>query len=272
MNDTGLIDLPLQNRFFTWTNGRRNPTLERLDRAFISQEQLLSFPRSTLKALPRPWSDNTPLILTAFSCAVSTLIRFEFFWLRYSSVSEVMSNAWNSILSSIKPVSRFTSKIKRVQKALQLWSYNHISAIKKQTTLCLHQIEWPNIAEERRMLLTLECSLRPKLRERYEELCLLEELKWKQRSRVQWLQAGDANTKFFHLRASCRRSKNYISQLQYGIYVLISLDSIVNHLLSFFQKQQGVVQPPRTAINFSSIFGDEIADLPLYMHLLLCKK
>ncbi len=35
--DTGLIDLPLRNKSFTWSNGRRIPTLERLDRALVSK-------------------------------------------------------------------------------------------------------------------------------------------------------------------------------------------------------------------------------------------
>nr|CAD1817240.1 unnamed protein product [Ananas comosus var. bracteatus] len=115
VNDTGLIDLPLLNKSFTWTNGRRNPTFERLDRALISQDWLLSFPRSTLKALPRPWSDHTLLILTAFTLVPpSLLFRFESFWLRYSSLPEVVSNAWNSVPSSSKPVSRFILKIDSV--------------------------------------------------------------------------------------------------------------------------------------------------------------
>nr|CAD1835780.1 unnamed protein product [Ananas comosus var. bracteatus] len=38
ISDMGLFDLPLQNKTFTWSNGRRNPTLERLDRALISQD------------------------------------------------------------------------------------------------------------------------------------------------------------------------------------------------------------------------------------------
>nr|CAD1817158.1 unnamed protein product [Ananas comosus var. bracteatus] len=83
VNDTRLIDLPVLNKSFTWTNGRRNPTFERFHRVLISQDWHLSFPRSTLKALPRP--------------------RFESFWLRYSSLLEVVSNAWNSVPSSSEP-------------------------------------------------------------------------------------------------------------------------------------------------------------------------
>lgn len=37
VSNIGLFDLPLLNKSYTWTNGRWNPTLERLDRAFISK-------------------------------------------------------------------------------------------------------------------------------------------------------------------------------------------------------------------------------------------
>ncbi|OAY78988.1 hypothetical protein ACMD2_15344 [Ananas comosus] len=66
VHDLGLVDLPILNKSFTWTNGRGAPTLERLDRAFISSNWLLAFPRSTLRALPRPNSDHTPLVLSAY--------------------------------------------------------------------------------------------------------------------------------------------------------------------------------------------------------------
>nr|CAD1817044.1 unnamed protein product [Ananas comosus var. bracteatus] len=52
VHELGLVDLPILNKSFTWTNGRCAPTLERLDRAFVSSDWLLAFPRSTLRALP----------------------------------------------------------------------------------------------------------------------------------------------------------------------------------------------------------------------------
>ena len=49
------------------------------------------------------------------------------------------------------------------------------------------------------------------LRNEINELLDSEEIKWHQRSKVQWLGLGDRNTNYFHTRASDRRRKNTIS-------------------------------------------------------------
>ncbi|XP_073354989.1 uncharacterized protein [Aegilops tauschii subsp. strangulata] len=52
-----------------------------------------------------------------------------------------------------------------------------------------------------------------KVNEKLVEWYHREELMWRQRSRIEWLSAGDRNTRFFHLRESMRRKKNMIKAL-----------------------------------------------------------
>uniref|UniRef100_A0A803P621 Reverse transcriptase domain-containing protein n=1 Tax=Cannabis sativa TaxID=3483 RepID=A0A803P621_CANSA len=47
-----------------------------------------------------------------------------------------------------------------------------------------------------------------------DDLLEQEEMYWQQRSRIDWLQLGDQNTKFFHSKASARKAKNKIKFLQ----------------------------------------------------------
>lgn len=82
INKAGLFDVPLLNRAYTWTNGRCSPTLERLDRALVSLNWHLLFPRSSLKALLRPRSDHWPLLLSASTFVPQAhIFSFKSFWL-----------------------------------------------------------------------------------------------------------------------------------------------------------------------------------------------
>ncbi len=121
--ETGLVDLPLRNKYFTWSNGRRIPTLERLDRALVSKCWILFFPRTSLRALPLPRSDHTPILLTASSFVpASPLFRFESYWLRYAASSEVVNKIWTAGFEGMESANKLSSKLSCVRSALRNWS------------------------------------------------------------------------------------------------------------------------------------------------------
>ena len=53
-----------------------------------------------------------------------------------------------------------------------------------------------------------------RLKKELNELCAQEEKMWHQRTRVQWLQSGDQNTKFFHGVSTQRKRRNFIKGLR----------------------------------------------------------
>jgi len=63
---------------------------------------------------------------------------------------------------------------------------------------------------------------------------------WRQKSRQNWCKIGDKNTSFFHMSASLRKGRNYISKIDHNGSHLVSSNDIkegaVNFFSSLFQK------------------------------------
>jgi endonuclease/exonuclease/phosphatase family metal-dependent hydrolase len=60
LNDASLKELHLEGRLFTWSNERSHPTLERIDKAFISQEWDELHPKCDLRSLASGCLDHAP--------------------------------------------------------------------------------------------------------------------------------------------------------------------------------------------------------------------
>jgi len=63
INSYELRELPLAGGKFTWTNNRKDPTLEKLDRVLISNSWEPDFPLCNLRKIPRYMSDHNTLIV-----------------------------------------------------------------------------------------------------------------------------------------------------------------------------------------------------------------
>jgi hypothetical protein len=118
-----LFEYALQNRNFTWSNERENPTLVRLDRVFCNKEWDLMFNRFNLHALSSSLSDHCPLLLCQHARPKARdSFHFENFWPRIPGFMEVVQMAWRESVPGISPLNILYYKLQHTAKALRKWS------------------------------------------------------------------------------------------------------------------------------------------------------
>ncbi|TVU21770.1 hypothetical protein EJB05_31429, partial [Eragrostis curvula] len=121
LHSLALLELPLLDRLFTWTNNRSSPTLARLDRVFINNDFASLCPNTTLSSLPRITSDHTPFLAT-----ISTTIpkpssfRFDTSWLRYPDFLPAVLPAWYSTHSPGNASGHLAGSLKAVRHAAKI--------------------------------------------------------------------------------------------------------------------------------------------------------
>jgi endonuclease/exonuclease/phosphatase family metal-dependent hydrolase len=91
INLLGLLEIPLLDRQFTWSNMQDPPILARLDRVLVNPEWSFALPDTSLTSSSRPTSDHVPLHLEASSKAPrSNVFRLENTWLSHPDFSTLV--------------------------------------------------------------------------------------------------------------------------------------------------------------------------------------
>uniref|UniRef100_A0A803QCG6 Reverse transcriptase domain-containing protein n=1 Tax=Cannabis sativa TaxID=3483 RepID=A0A803QCG6_CANSA len=172
---------------FTWIKGRHNVDTikERLDWCFTNNS----------------WTSHFQPIVTSH--------------LDYYS-SDHRAIAVNVIV--IGSISGFMQNLSTCTEALQQWHYQKFGQMKRDISHMQKSVAALNNAAVRSQSHVSQLKNSEAI---LDELLANEEEYWHQRSRVDWLQCGDQNTKFFHAHASSRRAKNSIKTLtnDHGISV-----------------------------------------------------
>ncbi len=210
INNLSLIDLPLGNQSFTWSNMQSSPSLAKLDRFLISTEWDQEFPHSRVDALPRVTSDHFPILMTTGDKLKSRLFRMEEVWLTREDFCELVPVWWKEQPSKGNSALTLVAKIRHCRKRIKEWCRNNFYNIFSAKKALTEEIQQLDVLEETSDLTPPLFEKRKLLRNQLSVVLADEEILWKSRSRQQWLREGDGNTKFFHAVANGRRRTNNI--------------------------------------------------------------
>ncbi|KAL5545701.1 hypothetical protein UlMin_005388 [Ulmus minor] len=215
-NYCGLADLGFRGPKFTWNRGKNTCLVqEQLDRMLGNGGWLDLFPNSLVLHLNLRGSDHRPLLVELLRADESSSIgkiwkrgrfHFEEAWVDEVECSNLIKNHWRSITAA--NLDGVANKLRLCATDLERWNVASFRRLKTQVRKAKtafdridRNLSNQNWKEHLRLERTLD-ALRYK-EERY----------WKQKSKDLWLKCGDKNSKFFHQKASARKSKNTITGL-----------------------------------------------------------
>ena len=208
--ESGLDDLRFNGCFYTWSNHRTvDPILRKLDRALVNLKWDISFRGSEAHFLPSSVSDHSPMIVKIVDLPRRRVpFKFFDFWADHPEFLSLVDRVWADRVDG-SPMFQLCKKLKRLKvelKKLNRECYSDLSSRVQQAKHDLESVQWDIQRQPTNISLHGEESRLVKL---YGDLSRDEESFLRQKSRVQWINLGDRNSKFFFrsMRQRCSRSK-----------------------------------------------------------------
>lgn len=178
--------------------------MERLDRSFVNKEWLFLFPKAVVIHLPKTHSDYKPLLIKLIPRNVNHSInpfRLKTIWCRHSDFINIVKHCWNDN-DLVTTQSSFKDKVIK-------WKNDTFGDIFKKKKRILARLNFIQSSSSFQSSLLLQ-ELESKLQLEYNNI--LKNGAWflELRYRINWLNEGDANTKYYHIMASNRKRRNAI--------------------------------------------------------------
>ncbi|GJY48336.1 RNA-directed DNA polymerase, eukaryota, reverse transcriptase zinc-binding domain protein [Tanacetum coccineum] len=137
IDSTGLVDLPIGGRSFTWMN-KAGTKLSKLDRFLISEDVTIRLPDVRITALDRLWSDHNPILLhidkTDFG---PTPFKLYNSWLLRDGFDNLIKEEWELLDSNLKCHEKF----RRLKDKIKQWSNNIKTLERNRKTVALEEIK-----------------------------------------------------------------------------------------------------------------------------------
>jgi hypothetical protein len=217
VEESGLIDLGWSGLPYTWDNRQPDGSnvKARLDRALGNAELLEMFSIQRVQHISMVESDHCAVLVRMqqkdknLSKPGRRCFKYENVWQSHADYDDTVQWLWqeNSGQGGLEGLS---NTLRNMQKGLDDWGVKTFGNFKQKLLQLRKQLDRLRLSsmgrgpskEERELVANIN------------KVLLQEEIWIKQRSRVQWLKAGDKNSSYFHAQAAQRKRINKITTLQ----------------------------------------------------------
>ena len=159
-------------------------------------------------------------------------------WLTDPTFPALVDKSWKAselILSASSSLSRFPRHLDVLTKNIQSWNNNHFGNIFHRKNHLLARLHGIQVALARNPSPFLY-SLENRLTQEHNTTLHQEYLFWRLKSRIMWLNYGDANTKYFHLKTIQRRSQTRVITLKDDTGLWFNGEALTHHIHTAFKK------------------------------------
>jgi hypothetical protein len=144
-------------------------------------------------------------------------------------------------------------KLRSTAQALRSWSAKHVGSIRLQLAIAKELVLRFDCAQEVRRLAPHKRNLSNKMNLRCLGLASVTRAVMRQRSRINYLAEGDANTKFFHLQACHRNKQNHIESVSVEDMVIIHEEAKAQVVDNHFENIMGTSATSSFALDLTAL-------------------
>ncbi|KAA0034017.1 LINE-1 retrotransposable element ORF2 protein [Cucumis melo var. makuwa] len=212
-----LIDPPLSNNRYTWSNLRIPPTFSRLDRFLYNSNWEFLFNPHITRTLPRPTSDHFPLVCEDSSPTVRwgpAPFRLNSIALNDPEFKRNMDRWWDLSAQKGHPDFAFIQRLKSLANLIKPWQKEKFHSLTSAKDNIIREVDAIDKKELDTPLCQEDSDRRLALKAELSDLSLKESQFWFQRAKKLWLKEGDENSAFFHRICSSRQKRNLIHEIQ----------------------------------------------------------
>ncbi|KAJ9553154.1 hypothetical protein OSB04_017199 [Centaurea solstitialis] len=264
---TGLVDLRLGGRSFTWMSSDCSK-LSKLDRFMVNDGFLNRWPLSNSLALPRLFSDHCPILLTTV-CKDFSPSPFKLFnsWLADPDLETLVREKWsdnNSSFEVFSKIERLSRKLRHLKTSIKSWRSSKRKEIDAAMDSCKRKIEAIDLLADVGNIDDDLIKERAELMAKAGDIVANKVKDLKQKAKIKWLSDGDENTGFFHGVVNNRLKSSRIHGLNINGTWVTNPDLIKTAAFEFFRgkfEEKHPVRSPFTSHLFKKISEEQKTDL-----------